>query len=120
MSNSTELSLQICFGIFGVIGTIATLASLHRHDSLGCVLLRRIRHHRIIHEHDLDVEASTSSLASVADVADVADATDNAVLCVRQPSLPPAYEQPSEGSRSGALVGSDPNVSLLANKATSS
>jgi hypothetical protein len=38
-SNSADLALQICFGVFGILSTIATLASLHHEDSLGCILI---------------------------------------------------------------------------------
>jgi hypothetical protein len=41
ISSSTDLALQVCFGVFGILSTIATLASLHHRDSLGCILLRR-------------------------------------------------------------------------------
>ncbi|KAI0574259.1 hypothetical protein PtrSN002B_011018 [Pyrenophora tritici-repentis] len=118
MSNaekSTELALQVFFGIFGVIGTIATLAGLHRHDSLGCVLVRRMRGRQIIHEHGHDVEAFTSSLASLADVT---DAPDDTVPCERKSTLPPTYEQSSDGSHSEAIFGSDLNASLFTSKAT--
>lgn len=39
-SNSTEVALQICFGIFSIVGIIVALAGLHHRDSLGCVLFR--------------------------------------------------------------------------------
>ncbi|KAE8825793.1 hypothetical protein PTNB73_08789 [Pyrenophora teres f. teres] len=102
--------MQMFFGIFGVIGTIATLAGLHRHDSLGCVLIRHMRGRPIIHEHGRDTEASNSSSANLADVADATDAT---VLSEQRTTLPPTYEQSSEGSRSGAIAESDLNIGLL-------
>jgi hypothetical protein len=40
---STNIALQLCFGIVGLIGVLVTLAGLHYTDSLGCVLCRRWR-----------------------------------------------------------------------------
>jgi hypothetical protein len=42
-NESIKLALQITFGIFGVLGTLMTLASIHHRDSIGCVMVRRLR-----------------------------------------------------------------------------
>ncbi|KAF2035404.1 hypothetical protein EK21DRAFT_84476 [Setomelanomma holmii] len=97
-NNNTELTLQICFGIFGVLGTIITLASLHHRDSLGIVDTYN-RH------GDQDLEAGSDTF-----VDDDAPVRHN--LGDRRPTLPPTYEQ-SSGSVPNTVVfePSDANVS---------
>ncbi|KAH6875567.1 hypothetical protein BKA58DRAFT_380051 [Alternaria rosae] len=107
MSNadsSTELVLQICFGIFGVFSTVATLAGLHHHVSLGCVLVRRLRGRSIPHAHDLEVEAANTSLEDLDVIADYSTPP------VRRPTLPPSYKQSGESSHFGSFLNADIDV----------
>ncbi|KNG52343.1 hypothetical protein DDE82_000551 [Stemphylium lycopersici] len=112
MSNTyspTELGLQICFGIFGVLSTIATIASLHRHDSLGCVLLRHMMRGRVHHDGAHDDEVALRSLQ------DPDDPADGTMPSERRHTPPPSYEQSGEGSHSDTLIGSDIDVAILDN-----
>jgi hypothetical protein len=55
-STSTDIKLQICFGIFAVLNLIAGLAGLHTRDSLGAAWIRYTRSLRQIsteENHDL-------------------------------------------------------------------
>jgi len=96
-NDSTELGLQICFGVFGVLSTLGTLAGLHHHDSLGCVLIRRLRRSAVSRQHNLDEEAANVSLE------DLDGHMGDTISFDRRPTLPPSYEQSSEGLHINAV-----------------
>ncbi|KAF1940864.1 hypothetical protein EJ02DRAFT_494062 [Clathrospora elynae] len=114
-SNSTELALQICFGVFGIMGTIATLAGLHHRDSLGCVLLPNMLSKGLtmpLGGYDDDDESAISGITDDQD--NVVNVNNN--LGGRRPTLPPSYDQSSENPHSEAFHRSDIDASLLNSK----
>jgi hypothetical protein len=105
-NNSTELTLQVYFGMFGVFGTVIALAGLHHRDSLGCVLIRNIRRCRTTSASSLPERMSCPDVSRASDHFNIHndseagpdtcaddDVPASNALGDRRPTLPPAYDQ---------------------------